>query len=120
MSRRKAAMLAPLACLTLVACGDSEASRGTSGAAIGAGTGAVVCAVTIVGILPCAIVGGAIGGAGGVVTAGPDEPPGGATAAAEPGSANLAPSPDAPAPGSPAPGEPAAAPPTPVTSEPLR
>ena len=68
------ALLAPAVCFALGACGDSEESRGTSGAAIGAGTGAAVCAVTIVGIIPCAIVGGALGAAGGISTAGPDEP----------------------------------------------
>ena len=75
MSRRIAATFTLFACLVALAgCGDSAASRGTSGAAIGAGTGAAVCAVTIVGILPCAIVGGALGAAGGVATAGPDQP----------------------------------------------
>ena len=60
MPRRIAATLTSFACLmALAGCGDSEAGRGTSGAAIGAGTGAVVCAVTVIGILPCAIVGGA-------------------------------------------------------------
>ena len=69
-------MLTPLACLlALAGCGDSEVSRGTSGAAIGAGTGAAVCAVTVIGIIPCAIAGAALGTAGGVATAGPDEPP---------------------------------------------
>ncbi len=75
MPRRIVAMFTPLACLLVLAgCGDSELSRGTSGAAIGAGTGAAVCAVTVIGILPCAIVGGALGAAGGTSTAGPDEP----------------------------------------------
>jgi osmotically inducible lipoprotein OsmB len=83
MPRCLAAMLVPVTCLAALAgCGDSEMSRGTSGAAIGAGTGAAVCAVTIIGIVPCAIAGGALGAAGGIATAGPDEPAPPATAAA--------------------------------------
>jgi hypothetical protein len=85
MPKRNAARLAFFACLTALAgCGDSELSRGTTGAGIGAGAGAAICAVTVVGIVPCAIAGGALGAAGGVATAGPDEPlPSGvATAAA--------------------------------------
>jgi len=81
--------------LALAGCGDSEVSRGTSGAAIGAGTGAAVCAVTIIGILPCAVVGGALGAAGGVATAGPDAPPS-ATATA-PGDGTSPNNPPAPA-----------------------
>jgi osmotically inducible lipoprotein OsmB len=86
MSRRPSAFLTTFAGLiALAGCGDSEVSRGTSGAAIGAGTGAAVCAVTVIGILPCAVVGGALGAAGGIATAGPDEP--GPVAAAAPNAA---------------------------------
>jgi hypothetical protein len=75
MPKCNGAMLASLACLAaLTGCGDSELSRGTTGAGIGAGAGAAVCAITIIGIVPCAIAGGMIGAAGGVATAGPDEP----------------------------------------------
>ncbi len=118
MSRRIAAMLTPFACMALAGCGDSEMSRGTSGAAIGAGAGAAVCAVTIIGILPCAIVGGALGAAGGVATAGPDESPPVAAAA----QASVAASSVAPAITAPAPTEPVATPqpPVPVTAEPLQ
>ena len=104
--------------LALAGCGDSEVSRGTSGAAIGAGTGAAVCAVTIIGILPCAVVGGALGAAGGVATAGPDTPP--STTAAAPGDATSAS--NLPAQATPGAAEPVATPQPRigVTAEPLR
>lgn len=118
MPRRIAAMLAPFACLiALTGCGDSEASRGTSGAAIGAGTGAAVCAVTVIGILPCAVVGGALGAAGGVATAGPDEPLPPATTAPP---ADVAATADTPGPTRPTPAGAVAAPQVPVTAEPLQ
>lgn len=82
VTRQYIATLNILGCLlALAGCGDSEVSRGTTGAAIGAGTGAAVCAITIIGILPCAVVGGALGAAGGVATAGPDALPSATTAA---------------------------------------
>ncbi len=95
MARRSVVILTLSAgLLSLAGCGDSAVSRGTSGAAIGAGTGAAVCAVTIIGILPCAIVGGALGAAGGTATAGPDEELPGAPpppdAAASPADASVA------------------------------
>lgn len=118
MIRRYLATLNTFACLlALAGCGDSEVSRGTSGAAIGAGTGAAVCAVTIIGILPCAVVGGALGAAGGVATAGPDAPP--STTAAVPGDSTAAS--NLPAPGTQGAAEPVAAPQPRigVTTEPL-
>ena len=127
MPRRLATMLTPLACLlALAGCGDSEMSRGTSGAAIGAGTGAAVCAVTVIGVLPCAIVGAALGTAGGVATAGPDSvgplpdsPPATPTVAAGSANASLPASVDSAGPG---PGGQITSPQprAPVTSEPLQ
>jgi hypothetical protein len=119
MARRIVAMLTPLACLAMLAgCGDSEISRGTTGAGIGAGAGAAVCAVTIIGIIPCAIAGGALGAAGGVATAGPDEPSSVAATAAPPAAP---PAQDLYSPTPLAPGEPVGTPQPPgrVTAEPL-
>jgi hypothetical protein len=121
MPRRTAALLAPLACLVALAgCGDSELSRGTTGAGIGAGAGAAICAVTIIGILPCAVAGGALGAAGGVATAKPDEPLPSETATAAPTA--VPPGADAPAANTAAPTETVATPPPRegVTAEPLK
>lgn len=57
------------AALALSACGTNQGDRAMSGAAIGAGSGALVgLAFGGVGVLPAAVVGGLVGGAGGVVT----------------------------------------------------
>ena len=114
-------MLTSLAALVaLTGCGDGEVSRGTSGAAIGAGAGAAICAFTIVGLIPCAIAGGALGAAGGVATAGPDEVSPGSPAAAGPSA--VAASTGTTAGADVAPGEPTTttAPRVGVTAEPLK
>jgi len=54
--------------LALAACGETKGERGLSGAAIGAGTGAVVGAVTPIGPAGGALIGGAAGAATGVLT----------------------------------------------------
>jgi len=54
--------------LTLAACGDTQGERGLSGAAIGAGAGAVIGAVTPIGPAGGALIGGAAGAATGVLT----------------------------------------------------
>ena len=54
--------------LALAACGETKGERGLSGAAIGAGTGAVIGAVTPIGPAGGALIGGAAGAATGVLT----------------------------------------------------
>jgi peptidoglycan hydrolase-like protein with peptidoglycan-binding domain len=54
--------------LALTACGDTQGERGVSGAAIGAGAGAVIGAVTPIGPVGGALIGGAAGAATGVLT----------------------------------------------------
>jgi osmotically inducible lipoprotein OsmB len=54
--------------LALAACGETKGERGLSGAAIGAGAGAVVGAVTPIGPAGGALIGGAAGAATGVLT----------------------------------------------------
>ena len=54
--------------LALTACGETQSERGLSGAAIGAGTGAVIGAVTPIGPAGGALIGGAAGAATGVLT----------------------------------------------------
>lgn len=54
--------------LALAACGETQGERGLSGAAIGAGAGAVVGAVTPIGPAGGALIGGAAGAATGVLT----------------------------------------------------
>jgi peptidoglycan hydrolase-like protein with peptidoglycan-binding domain len=54
--------------LALAACGDTQGERGVSGAAIGAGAGAVIGAVTPIGPVGGALIGGAAGAATGVLT----------------------------------------------------
>ena len=50
------------------ACGDTWGQRAVTGGAIGAGSGAVVGAVTPLGVLPGALVGGAVGAGVGAAT----------------------------------------------------
>jgi osmotically inducible lipoprotein OsmB len=54
--------------LALGACGETQGERGVSGAAIGAGAGAVIGAVTPIGPVGGALIGGAAGAATGVLT----------------------------------------------------
>ena len=54
--------------LALAACGETQGERGVSGAAIGAGAGAVIGAVTPIGPVGGALIGGAAGAATGVLT----------------------------------------------------
>jgi peptidoglycan hydrolase-like protein with peptidoglycan-binding domain len=54
--------------LALAACGETQGERGLSGAAIGAGAGAVIGAVTPIGPAGGALIGAAAGGATGVLT----------------------------------------------------
>lgn len=54
--------------LVLAACGETQGERGLSGAAIGAGAGAVIGAVTPIGPAGGALIGGAAGAATGVLT----------------------------------------------------
>jgi osmotically inducible lipoprotein OsmB len=50
------------------ACGDTWGQRAVTGGAIGAGSGAVVGAVTPLGVLPGALIGGAVGAGVGAAT----------------------------------------------------
>ena len=54
--------------LGLSACGDTWGQRAVTGGAVGAGSGAVVGAVTPIGVLPGAIIGGAVGAGVGAAT----------------------------------------------------
>jgi hypothetical protein len=54
--------------LGVAACGDTWGQRAVTGGAIGAGSGAVVGAVTPLGVLPGALVGGAVGAGVGAAT----------------------------------------------------
>ncbi|HKX09122.1 MAG TPA: peptidoglycan-binding domain-containing protein [Stellaceae bacterium] len=54
--------------LAVSACGETQGERGLSGAAIGAGAGAVIGAVTPIGPAGGALIGGAAGAATGVLT----------------------------------------------------
>ena len=54
--------------LALAGCGETQGERGLSGAAIGAGAGAVIGAVTPIGPAGGALIGGAAGAATGVLT----------------------------------------------------
>ena len=54
--------------LTTTACGDTWGQRAVTGGAIGAGSGAVIGAVTPVGVLPGAIIGGVVGAGVGAAT----------------------------------------------------
>lgn len=61
------ALLAGLA-LSLAACGYTPGQRALSGGAIGAGTGAIIGAVTGGGAATGALIGGGLGAVGGAVT----------------------------------------------------
>jgi hypothetical protein len=54
--------------LSAAACGDTWGQRAVTGGAIGAGSGAVLGAVTPLGILPGALIGGAVGAGVGAAT----------------------------------------------------
>jgi len=54
--------------LTATACGDTWGQRAVTGGGIGAGTGAVIGALTPIGILPGALIGGAVGAGTGAAT----------------------------------------------------
>ncbi len=49
-------------------CGDTWGQRAVTGGAIGAGSGAVLGAVTPLGVLPGALIGGAVGAGVGAAT----------------------------------------------------
>jgi len=68
MKTYQKAMIAMFALTTLAACGNTKGDRALSGAAIGAGVGAVGSAVTGGSPLTGAVVGGAVGAAAGAVT----------------------------------------------------
>jgi hypothetical protein len=57
-----------LAAATLAACGDTQTERGVTGAAIGAGAGAVGSAALGGSVVGGALIGGAAGAATGVLT----------------------------------------------------
>ena len=50
------------------ACGDTWGQRAVTGGAIGAGSGAVIGAVTPLGVLPGAVIGGVVGAGVGAAT----------------------------------------------------
>ena len=52
----------------VTACGDTWGQRAVTGGGIGAGTGAVIGAVTPLGVLPGALIGGAAGAGIGAAT----------------------------------------------------
>ena len=54
--------------LGLAACGDTWGQRAVTGGAIGAGSGAVLGAVTPIGVLPGAIIGGVVSAGVGAAT----------------------------------------------------
>jgi hypothetical protein len=70
MTRLRALSAAPCAAfvLALSGCGDTNAERGLSGAAIGAGVGAAGAGVTGNSVGGGALLGGAVGAATGVLT----------------------------------------------------
>jgi osmotically inducible lipoprotein OsmB len=55
--------------LSVSACGETWGQRAVTGGAIGAGSGALLGAVTPIGFLPGALVGGAVGAGVGAATA---------------------------------------------------
>jgi osmotically inducible lipoprotein OsmB len=54
--------------LGVTACGDTWGQRAVTGGGIGAGSGALIGAVTPLGILPGALIGGAVGAGVGAAT----------------------------------------------------
>ena len=54
--------------LTATACGDTWGQRAVTGGGIGAGSGALIGAVTPLGVLPGALIGGAVGAGVGAAT----------------------------------------------------
>ena len=56
------------ALLGLTACGDTWGQRAVTGGGIGAGSGALIGAVTPLGLLPGALIGGAVGAGVGAAT----------------------------------------------------
>ena len=54
--------------LGLTACGDTWGQRAVTGGGIGAGSGALIGAVTPLGVLPGALIGGAVGAGVGAAT----------------------------------------------------
>ncbi len=54
--------------LGVTACGDTWGQRAVTGGAIGAGSGAVIGAVTPIGVVPGALIGGAVGAGTGAAT----------------------------------------------------
>jgi osmotically inducible lipoprotein OsmB len=54
--------------LALAACGDTWGQRAVTGGGIGAGSGALIGAVTPLGLLPGALIGGAVGAGVGAAT----------------------------------------------------
>jgi osmotically inducible lipoprotein OsmB len=54
--------------LSATACGDTWGQRAVTGGAIGAGSGAVIGAVTPIGVVPGALIGGAVGAGTGAAT----------------------------------------------------
>lgn len=55
--------------LSATACGDTWGQRAVTGGGIGAGSGALIGALTPIGLLPGALVGGAVGAGLGAATA---------------------------------------------------
>ena len=54
--------------LGVTACGDTWGQRAVTGGGIGAGSGALIGAVTPLGVLPGALIGGAVGAGVGAAT----------------------------------------------------
>ena len=54
--------------LSATACGDTWGQRAVTGGGMGAGAGALIGAVTPLGILPGALIGGAVGAGAGAAT----------------------------------------------------
>jgi osmotically inducible lipoprotein OsmB len=61
-------LILPTILLSAAACGDTWGQRAVTGGAIGAGSGAVLGAVTPLGVLPGALIGGAVGAGVGAAT----------------------------------------------------
>ena len=57
-----------VAALSVAGCGDTWGERAVTGGGIGAGSGALIGAVTPLGVLPGALIGGAVGAGVGAAT----------------------------------------------------